>query len=57
MPRSKSLMALRLWLRYRSSRSVMSQLNDRMLYIGLTRSGIGCAAHIHPVRLWEDYGL
>jgi len=45
MSRSKSLNTLRLWLRYRSNRRVLSQLSDRMLRdIGLSRSGIGYAA-------------
>ena len=45
MLRSKPLIALRLWLRYRSNRKILSQLNERMLRdIGLSRSGIGYAA-------------
>ena len=45
MLRSNPLIALRVWLRYRSNRKILSQLNDRMLRdIGLSRSGIGYAA-------------
>jgi uncharacterized protein YjiS (DUF1127 family) len=48
------LIALRLWLRYRSNRKVLSQLNDRALHdIGLSRSGIGYAARIAPVKAWQ----
>jgi uncharacterized protein YjiS (DUF1127 family) len=48
------LIALRLWLRYRSNRKVLSRLNDRALHdIGLSRSGIGYAARIAPVKAWQ----
>lgn len=45
MLRSKPLTALRLWLRYRTNRKILSQLSDRTLRdIGLSRSSIGYAA-------------
>ena len=44
MSKNKALIALRLWLRYRSNRKVLSQLNSRTLRdIGLSRSSIGYA--------------
>ena len=45
MLKSKPLIALRHWLRYRSNRNILSRLSDRTLRdIGLSRSGIGYAA-------------
>ena len=51
MRKSKPLIALRLWLRYRSNRRILSQLGDRTLQdIGLSRAGIGYAARMHAGR-------
>jgi uncharacterized protein YjiS (DUF1127 family) len=45
MRQSRSLIALRLWMRYRSDRRVLSRLSNRTLRdIGLSRAGIGYAA-------------
>jgi uncharacterized protein YjiS (DUF1127 family) len=53
MSKSKPLIALRFWLRYRSNRRVLSQLSDRTLRdIGLSRSGIGYAAKVSAERLY-----
>ena len=45
MNKSRSLIALRIWMRYRSNRRILSQFSDRTLRdIGLSRASIGYAA-------------
>jgi uncharacterized protein YjiS (DUF1127 family) len=54
MSMPKPLIALRLWLSYRSNRRALSRLNDRMLQdIGLSRSGIGYAASVQTAQVWN----
>jgi uncharacterized protein YjiS (DUF1127 family) len=53
MRKSKPLIALRLWMRYRSDRRVLSRLSDRALRdIGLSRSSIGYVAGVNTMS-WE----
>ena len=52
MTKSRSLIALRIWMRYRSNRKILSQLSDRTLRdIGLSRSGIGYAARTDAAKV------
>jgi uncharacterized protein YjiS (DUF1127 family) len=42
MTKSRSLIALRIWLRHRSNRRILSQFSDRTLRdIGLSRASVG----------------
>ena len=52
MNKSRSLIALRIWMRYRSNRKVLSKLSDRTLRdIGLSRASIGHAAKTSAAQL------
>jgi uncharacterized protein YjiS (DUF1127 family) len=49
--KSRSLIALRIWMRHRSNRRILSQLSDRSLRdIGLSRTSIGYAARTSAAR-------
>ncbi|MEX2036602.1 MAG: DUF1127 domain-containing protein [Xanthobacteraceae bacterium] len=55
MNKSRSLIALRIWMRFRSNRRILSQLSDRTLRdIGLSRSGIGYAAKASAAKVRCD---
>jgi uncharacterized protein YjiS (DUF1127 family) len=50
--KSRSLIALRIWMRHRSNRRILSQLSDRSLRdIGLSRASIGYAARTDAAKV------
>ena len=52
MTKSRSLIALRIWMRYRGNRRVLSQLSDRTLRdIGLSRASVGHAARTDAAKV------
>ena len=55
MTKSRSLIALRIWMRYRSNRRILSQFSDRTLRdIGLSRASIGYAARTDAAKVQCD---
>lgn len=55
MNKSRSLIALRIWLRHRTDRRILSQLSDRTLRdIGLSRASIGYAARTEVAKVRND---
>jgi uncharacterized protein YjiS (DUF1127 family) len=53
--KSRSLIALRIWMRYRTDRRILSQLSDRTLRdIGLSRASIGYAARTDAAKVRCD---
>ena len=52
MNKSRSLIALRIWMRYRTDRRILSQLSNRTLRdIGLSRASIGYAARTDAAKV------
>jgi uncharacterized protein YjiS (DUF1127 family) len=55
MNKSRSLIALRIWMRHRSNRRILSQLSDRTLRdIGLSRASVGYAARTEVAKVRND---